>query len=143
MTQTPAFAQKSRVCKKLIVDSVPVAVCARNAPTVIAVHRWGVCVAQHPMVFITRTTISNIDSIYAYTTHVTSPRHVTTSRRPTIHHRSHPSVGRLYIAISNSKITLFAPLCIDPKSTLIRSFCYRKSIYLDMWLSQNFSRIFY
>ena len=94
MTQTPAFAQKSRVCKKLIVDSVPVAVCARIAPTVIAVHRWGVRVAQQSMVFIAQTTISNIDSIYAYTTHVTSPRHVTTLRRPTIHHRSHPFVRR-------------------------------------------------
>ena len=143
MTQTPAFAQKSRVCKKLIVDSVPVAVCARIAPTVIAVHRWGVRVAQQSMVFIARTQPLHIDSIYAYTTHVTSPRHVTTLRRPTIHHRSHPSVGRLHISISNSKITPFTHVCIDPKSTLIRSFCYRKSIYLDMWLGQDFSRIFY
>jgi hypothetical protein len=116
MTQTPAFAQKSRVCKKLIVDSVPVAGCARIAPTVIAVHRWGVCGAQQSMVFITRTTISTIDSIYAYTLHK---------------------------IFQNFKITLFAPLCIDSKSTLIRSFCYRKSIYLDMWLGQNPSRIFY
>ena len=143
MTQTPASAQKRHVWKKIVVDSVPVAVCARIAPTVIAVHRWGVCGAQQSMVFITRTTISNIDSIYAYTTHVTSPRHVTTSRRPTIHHRSHPSVGRLHVVISNSKITPFTHVCIDPKSTLIRSFCYRKSIYLDMWLGQDFSRIFY
>ena len=143
MHKNNAFAQKERVCKKLIVDSVPVAVCVRSAPTVIAVHRWCVCGAQQSMVFITRTTISNIDSIYAYTTHVTSPRHVATSRRPTIHHRSHPSVGRLHISISNSKITPFTHVCIDPKSTLIRSFCYRKSIYLDMWLGQNFSRIFY
>ena len=94
MHKNNAFAQKSRVCKKLIVDSVPVAVHARIAPTVIAVHRWGVCGAQQYMVFITRTQSLHIDSIYAYTTHVTSPRHVTTLRRSTIHHRSHPSVHR-------------------------------------------------
>jgi hypothetical protein len=143
MHKNNASAQKRHVCKKPTVDSGPRAVCARSAPTVIAVHRWGVDVAQQSMIFITRTTISNIDSIYAYTTHVTSPRHVTTSRRPTIHHRSHPSVGRLHVVISNSKITPFTHVCIDPKSTLIRSFCYRKSIYLDMWLGQDFSRIFY
>ena len=131
------------MCKKGVVGSGPVAVHTRNAPTVIAVHRWCVDVAQQSMVFIARTQPLHIDSIYAYTTHVTSPRHVTTFHRPTIHHRSHPSVGRLHISISNSKITPFIHVCIDPKSTLIRSFCYRKSIYLDMWLGQDFSRIFY
>ena len=94
MIQILASAQKSRVCKKPIVSSGPRAGCARSAPTVIAVHRWGVCGAQQPMVFITRTQPLHIDSIYAYTTHVTSPRHVTTLRRSTIHHRSHPSVHR-------------------------------------------------
>jgi hypothetical protein len=55
MTQTHAIVQKRHVCKKLIVDSVPVAGCARIAPTVIAVHRWGVDGAQQSMVFIART----------------------------------------------------------------------------------------
>jgi len=94
MHKINAFVKKRHVCKKIIVDSVPVAVCARSAPTVIAVHRWGACGAQQSMVFIARTQSLHIDSIYAYTTHVTSPRHGTTLRRPTIHHRSHPSTHR-------------------------------------------------
>jgi hypothetical protein len=67
MHKNNAFAQKERVCKKIIVDSVPVAVCARIAPTVIAVHRWRVCGAQQSMIFIARTQPLHIDSIYAYT----------------------------------------------------------------------------
>ncbi len=123
MTQTPAFAQKSRVCKKLIVDSGPRAGCARIAPTVIAVHRWRVCGAQQSMVLSTRTTISNIDSIYAYTTHVTSPRHVTTLRRSTIHHRSHPSVHRSPHRDIKFRNNHFCP-------TLHRSKIYSYTIFL-------------
>jgi hypothetical protein len=142
MTQTPASAQKSRVCKKLIVDSVPVAVCVRSAPTVIAVHRWGVCGAQQSMVFITQTQPLHIDSIYAYTTHVTLPRHVTTLRRSTIHHRSHPSVHRSPHRDIKFRNNPFCPTLHRPKIYSYTTFCIDKSIYLDMWLGQDFSRIF-
>ena len=142
MTQTPAFAQKSRVCKKLIVDSGPRAGCARIAPTVIAVHRWGACGAQHPMVFITRTQPLHIDSIYAYTTHVTSPRHVTTLCRSTIHHRSHPSIHRPPHRDIKFQNNPFCPTLHRSKIYSYTIFLRRQKYIREIWLGQDFSRIF-